>query len=505
VASGGAGGPLGAGPASLRRPRGRGPQILTPPDEAVAAVPPVVAAPASRHFSPWVTAIYALLTAGLVGFFYFSWGSPLANLEHPETSLERLVSREMDFREALNRVPRWERRLYELTGSDPETFEEAIGRFDEFDEEQRSARTDLNLVVLLGEAGLLERASSLIEALDGADTAAAQYARWLEAAYLDAPTPEEAIAMADEIHRDLPGDWFTDTLVRRIATRVDDPALQGRAEAAVEARGRTLLMRVRLVSASGAALLVLSLVVAWRLRRSPRGGRVAEAALPPPWRGGDGLGLFFRAAFAYLLIPAAVVLLLPRTAGVTAIMGLVGGLPMLWWARRYLRARDLSIRATFGLSAPPGHRLRILGWGLVLLAVSVVGESLLYMGLNALGVSSHWADGFLEEFLWGSPAAVVAGTLDGVVWAPIFEELAFRGLLFGTLLLRLPAWPSALLSGAIFGVAHGYGLQGFAAVTWSGMIWALGYRHTGSLLPGMLAHAGSNLLATTSFLLLLRF
>ena len=54
-------------------------------------------------------------------------------------------------------------------------------------------------------------------------------------------------------------------------------------------------------------------------------------------------------------------------------------------------------------------------------------------------------------------------------------------------------------------MAHGYGLQGFAAVTWSGMIWALGYERTRSLLPGMLAHAASNLLATTSFLLLLRF
>jgi membrane protease YdiL (CAAX protease family) len=138
-------------------------------------------------------------------------------------------------------------------------------------------------------------------------------------------------------------------------------------------------------------------------------------------------------------------------------------------------------------------------------ALSIVGESLLSMGLGALGVTSHWADGFLEEFLWGSPATVAAGTLDGVVWAPVFEELAFRGLLFPTLRLRLTGWSAALLSAAIFGIAHGYGVQGFAAVTWSGMIWALGYQGTRSLLPGMLAHAASNLLATATFLLLLRF
>jgi membrane protease YdiL (CAAX protease family) len=524
VASGRAGGPLGAGPASLRRPRGRGSQILTPPAEGPAAegpaeappldasavfpdAPPIVPdspAPA-RYFSPLVTAIYALLTALLVAFFYVSWGSPLGNLEHGEESLERLVSREMDLRQSYERAPRWERRLYELTGSDPESFDDAIGRFDEFDDDQRSPRTDLDLVVLLGEAGLLERAAGIIETLGGTEGEGAQYSHWLEAAYLDAPSSEEATALSEEIRRELPGDWFTDTLVRRIASRVDDQELQARAESAIEARGRSMLTRVRALTGTGAALLVLAALLALRLWSFRRDPRVADAPLPPPWRGADGLGLFFRAAFAYLLIPAAVVLLVPRVPPVTAIMGLVGGLPTLWWARRYLHARGETVRDTFGLSPRPGQLARLLGWGLVLLAISMVGESLLYMGLGALGVSSHWADGFLEEFLWGPPTAVAAGTLDGVVWAPIFEELAFRGLLYPTLRLRLPAWLAALLSAAIFAFAHGYGVQGFAAVTWSGMVWALGYERTRSLLPGMLAHAGSNLLATSSFLLLLRF
>jgi len=446
-----------------------------------------------------------VLTALLVGFFYWSWGSPLANLDKPEESLERLVSREMDLHDVKDDIPRWEMKLYELTGSDPETFEDAIARFDELDEDQRSARTDLDLVVLLAESGQLERASSIIEALESTDTAAAQYGRWLDAAYLESPSPQDAAAMADEIRRELPRDWFTDTLVRRIATRVDDPALQADAEASIDARGRALLGRVRALTAMGAGVFLLALVLLWRLGRAPRGAAVAEAPLPPTWRGADGLGLFFRAAFAYLLMPAALVVLLPRTPITTVAMGLLGGVPMLWWVHRYLHARGETVRETFGLRVPQGQTLRIIGWGIVLLGISMAGESLLSMGLTALGVTSHWADGFLEEFLWGSPTTVAAGTIDGVVWAPIFEELAFRGLLYPTLRLRLPPWPAALLSAALFGVAHGYGLPGFAAVTWSGMIWALGYERTRSLLPGMLAHAASNLLATASFLLLLRF
>jgi membrane protease YdiL (CAAX protease family) len=501
VASGGAGGPFGAGPAPLLRARGRGPQILTAPP----GPPEVAPAPAARYFSPWATALFAALTALLVGFFYWSWGSPLDNLERPEESLERLVAREMDLQAVMDDIPRWEMTLYRLTGSDPETFEDAIGRFDELDEEQRSARADVDIVVLLAESGQLERAAAIIEALQSTDTAAAQYGQWLDAAYLEAPSPQDATAMAEEIRRELPRDWFTDTLVRRIATRVDDPALQADAEASIEARGRTLLRRVRALTLTGVGLLLLALALLWLLPRSPRGARVAGAPLPPRWRGGDGLGLFFRATFAYLLMPAALVLLLPRTPGTTVAMGLLGGAPMLWWLRRYLHARGESIRETFGLRVTHGHALRVIGWSVVLLGISLAGESLLSIGLTALGVTSHWADGFLEEFLWGSPTTVMAGTIDGVVWAPVFEELAFRGLLYPTLRLRLPPWPAALLSAALFGVAHGYGLQGFAAVTWSGMVWALGYERTRSLLPGILAHAASNLLATTGFLLLLRF
>jgi len=446
-----------------------------------------------------------VLTVLLVAFFYWSWGSPLANLEKPEESLERLVSREMDLHDVMDELSRWELKLYELTGTEPETFEDAIARFDELDEEQRSARTDLDLVVLLAENGQLERAASIIEALEGTDSAAAQYGRWLEAAYLEAPSPQDATQMADEIRRELPHDWFTDTLVRRLATRVDDPALQADAEANIEARGHALLRRVRALTLTGVVLFLLALVLLWRLLRSARGPRVAEAPLPPLWRGLDGLGLFFRAAFAYLLMPATLVLLLPRTPGSTVAMGLLGGVPMIWWIRRYLHARGETLRDTFGLRVPEGQALRVVGWGIVLLGISMAGESLVSMGLTALGVTSHWADGFLEDFLWGSPTTVLAGTIDGVVWAPIFEELAFRGLLYPTLRLRLPPWLAALLSAALFGVAHGYGLQGFAAVTWSGMIWALGYERSRSLLPGMLAHAASNLMATGSFLLLLRF
>jgi CAAX protease family protein len=46
---------------------------------------------------------------------------------------------------------------------------------------------------------------------------------------------------------------------------------------------------------------------------------------------------------------------------------------------------------------------------------------------------------------------------------------------------------------------------GFASVFVSGVLWALAYERTRSLLPGMLAHAAGNVQATAIVLAILRF
>src|SRR4029450_5848490 len=76
--------------------------------------------------------------------------------------------------------------------------------------------------------------------------------------------------------------------------------------------------------------------------------------------------------------------------------------------------------------------------------------------------------------------------------------------LFATLRRRFGVAGAALLSAAIFAIAHGYGVLGFGAVFWSGLLWAWAYERTGSLLPSMAAHAVDNLMATLSVILVLR-
>ena len=62
-----------------------------------------------------------------------------------------------------------------------------------------------------------------------------------------------------------------------------------------------------------------------------------------------------------------------------------------------------------------------------------------------------------------------------------------------------------MASAGLFALAHGYGVVGFVSVFLSGVLWAVAYERTKSLLPGMLAHSASNIQATAITLATLRF
>jgi membrane protease YdiL (CAAX protease family) len=121
-----------------------------------------------------------------------------------------------------------------------------------------------------------------------------------------------------------------------------------------------------------------------------------------------------------------------------------------------------------------------------------------------LNLSSHWTEWFDADLVWAPAPILSLSLLEYVVFAPVFEEIAFRGLLFGLLRRRFALAPAAVISAGIFGLAHGYGVLGFASVFWSGLVWAWAYERTGSLVPGMVAHGINNLLVCLAVIALLR-
>ena len=83
-----------------------------------------------------------------------------------------------------------------------------------------------------------------------------------------------------------------------------------------------------------------------------------------------------------------------------------------------------------------------------------------------------------------------------VVLAPVFEELFFRGFLYGALRGKLPAFWAALVAGGLFGAAHPiYGGSEWNLVpvlAIAGITLCLLYEKTGSLWPPIAFHALMN-------------
>jgi hypothetical protein len=82
------------------------------------------------------------------------------------------------------------------------------------------------------------------------------------------------------------------------------------------------------------------------------------------------------------------------------------------------------------------------------------------------------------------------------ILAPISEEVCFRGMLFGGLRERLPRLAAALLSGFIFGGLHATtGVTAVPPLMVFGLLLALLYERTGSIVPGIMLHVLNNVVA----------
>jgi membrane protease YdiL (CAAX protease family) len=230
--------------------------------------------------------------------------------------------------------------------------------------------------------------------------------------------------------------------------------------------------------------------------------------MPPPWSGRAGTVVLVRGAAAGVLLVFVAASVVQRLgshplldAGVEALVAV----PLIVLARRRLLAP-----AGFGLGDGLGLRPRPGGWGTLLLAALGLAAAGLLLDLSVLllgeafHAGAHWAEWFEPALAWGAPVEVAALLLGAVVVAPVVEEVAFRGLLYATLRRRLGAVAAAAISAGLFAAAHGYGAIGLVTVFASGMLWAWAYERTGSLLPGIAAHAVNNFGVAAALALLLR-
>lgn len=131
-------------------------------------------------------------------------------------------------------------------------------------------------------------------------------------------------------------------------------------------------------------------------------------------------------------------------------------------------------------------RLSAVLWMVVAIIVYLVFAAL-YVALAGEPEQEDIAEGF---------GAVPVQILLVVIAAPLSEELCFRGFLFGGLRERMPRISAALLSAAIFGALHALtGLSAVPPLIAFGLVLALLFEKTGSIVPGIILHMLNNSVA----------
>jgi membrane protease YdiL (CAAX protease family) len=174
-----------------------------------------------------------------------------------------------------------------------------------------------------------------------------------------------------------------------------------------------------------------------------------------------------------------------------ALYGAIGA-AVLWAARQTSDARR-----ALGLVAPASWP-RSIGLALLTvagaLAVSAALEPILHAAREqGLAPDAGRPPGLSS--LIGAALACVALALVG----PFVEEMLFRGLLTAAFRRRLGPWRTALLTAAVFALAHVLP-RVIPPVFILGLALALVYERVGSTLPGVLVHCLYNGIAVTAAL-----
>lgn len=465
--------------------------------------------------------VLTILSAVVLVLFlaFMAWlqygGSRVEEMVEPERALALIVGRTMDLDEGIERGPAWERAVYRLLLSDRASdVAEALGWYEELAAASFDPAVDLHLATLEGESGRPASVRRRVDEWARRPDPMPALARLVAAAYLpESLDTADAATLDDETLAEVlePG-WFRDRIAVRLAVRTGDAELLDRANASQAARSRPLLNRSRAMIVVELVLLVAGGLVLVRLvLRGDRLARIGAVVLPPPWRGRVGAGVLIRGgALGAITLVALYFFTFTGSDRPFARVALgmatnAAFLPVLLLARRrLLEPSGVPFAEGLGLMPAAGGMRRLLFVFLAVLSLGQLGGVAIDLAGRRVGLTAHWTEWFDRDLAWGPPLVVGLTVLDTVVLTPVFEEIVFRGLVFATLRRRFGVPGAALLSAGIFAIAHGYGVLGFAAVFWSGLLWAWAYERTGSLLPSIASHAADNLMASLSVVLALR-
>lgn len=192
----------------------------------------------------------------------------------------------------------------------------------------------------------------------------------------------------------------------------------------------------------------------------PAGPDAGPARLPAvPWSFVDAIAVFLLSIVLTLVAGTVVRAALPPELPEAVVTAAYGPLTLLmlglttygWIAARYSGAA----RMLTGSQRPRGRDLLVgIGAGLAAVVVVTVGLGLLLgLVLELLGEEVPAVQQELREAARDPQTAPIL-VVSAVLFAPVFEELFFRGMVLPALAKRAGLWVGILLSALFFGVVH---------------------------------------------------
>ena len=464
---------------------------LIPPDPSGAESPPLPAWAREGYRPPLhapvtlLCALVVLVYATRVALFLIQ-DEPLALLWQPARTLSRVADVDLDTLCALEEAAPAERALYDLFGGPASSIRrdllrayertlDALDRDPEMRDEPWASALPTRWVILRAETQRGTIAEEQLARFAEGDLA---FPRSIAFAYGPTPTGDTDVPPhAGDLEAgqdEWVGTWSYDRLRARVAERAGDAARRREAEGAIRARGLVLLKKTRALYGFYLPVVVAGLaVLALCRRRLLRPAQAATGMTVAPWSFAFGAGVLLRCMACAIGVEVGLAM---TPLGRVQAMSLLTALPMLIIAQRYLfRPDGTTLWHGFGLNPGGITWRRLVLFALALCAVDQIGCMVIQGVVDVAGIDDAWEEWVHETILFGSGWEASLLFADGVLWAPLFEEIGFRGLLYVTLRTRLTPLRAACVSGALFGMVHLYSLPGFVQVFWSGIVLAVGY------------------------------
>jgi membrane protease YdiL (CAAX protease family) len=317
-------------------------------------------------------------------------------------------------------------------------------------------------------------------------------------AALDADSSTDGDRIVDpEVATPLRKGWAATRLKIRLLDRAGRRSEAGELRASALQSGRARFFRMTAVEAAGALLFYIgTMSVVFELRYEAWRPPIPPHPTRSRWTVAQGLGVFARSELAGLLLAFGIAGIgcTGPFSGLCLWDALVCFLPLVWLVRRHLVSgpwRD--VMREFRMLPAGLAATTLLRISLGLLAIVWIAGPAIEPISKWLGVDADLTAVYFDPMVMDTPPRVALAGVNAVIWAPLAEEVTFRGLLYLTLRTIVRPGVAALASALLFAEAHLYSPAASLPVLWTGLVFAFGFERYRSLLPGLVCHALMNL------------